>query len=478
MAALILFCRGVAADSGVVSADSSSDSNHRPDIVFVQAARVESDGVRTRFPEGSRLVRLAGAGKAGEGVNLTAELFAVADPEISFDGERLIFSGQKTRGESWQIWEMRTDGTEKKQITKCAGDCVRAAYLADDEIAFTVAGIGGVSGSSYLAVAKRDGADLRRITFGPGDWRLETVLRDGRILASAASPLMAGTAVAQARMFYTLRPDGTALDSLRCEHRELVIRKEASELADGSIIYAKSAKAEEYGGALTEILQGDLKETTVSSTGATYGSPRVLSAEQIIVARRVNLTGHADGKFELYAFDVKKKAIGRRIYGDEKLNSLQAVAIGKRAVPKKFWSMVNKELKSGYLISLDSYAAADEPGGRVTGVIARVRVMTLEAGSQEEKILGEAPVEKDGSFYVEVPADQAVRFELLDAAGRTMRAEHGWIWSRPGEQRGCAGCHSDKAVAPENRWPMTLKRFDTPTRFGEKQSLGAGSHAN
>ncbi len=427
---------------------------------------------------GSWLVRLAGKPSASKPENLTAELFAAADPQISFDAERVVFSGQKLSTRPWQIWEMRTDGTEKRQLTNCAEDCFRPGYLPDDEIVFTVAGAQGTGRSSYLAVVKRDGSNRHRITFGPGKWWMETVLRDGRIVASASTPLTEGAADSGGRQFYTMRPDGTALDSLRCEHKEIALRSEASELEDGSIVFTESAKAGQYGGSLMEIAQGDLKETTAGPRNEMFGSPWPLSAEKLIVARRTNTSAKPDGYFELYAFDLKQKTMGQKIYGDAKLNSVQAVPIATHMVPKKYWSMVNSASKAGYLIALDSYASVDEKSGRIGTPIAKVRVRTLQPSTQNEVVLGEAPVEKDGSFYVEVPADQPVRFELLDASGGTIRMERGWVWSRAGEQRGCAGCHSDKAVAPENRWPMTLKRFDSPTQFGEQQGLSAGKHEN
>jgi len=83
-------------------------------------------------------------------------------------------------------------------------------------------------------------------------------------------------------------------------------------------------------------------------------------------------------------------------------------------------------------------------------------------------------VEKDGSFYIAVPPDRPVRFELLDANGAVIRAQQSWIWSRPGEERGCVGCHENKAIAPENRWPLALKRFDTPTPLGLGSTVQAG----
>ena len=486
---LVITCRSFAGNAEQASMDktpgSSSASKRdqtapldQPDLIFVQATKLNGQSAFTRFPEGSRIVRLSGKSSASQPKNLTPEMFAAADPQISFDGDRVAFAAQTSSTSLWQIWEMGTDGSNKRQISNCTANCVRPAYFPDDEIAFTAQAEGTDLKSNYLAAIKRDGSEQRRITFGPGNWWLETVLRDGRILASANSPLTDASVENRARSFYTMRPEGTALDSLRCQHTEIAARSGASELEDGSIIYVKSASANKYGGALTEIRQGDLNEAVLGPGNEAVSSPHTLSPDRLIVSRKMSIASKPDATFELFAFDLKRKAYAQKIYGDAKLNSVQPVPIVKQSIPKKYWSMVNPESKSGYLIALDAYASVDEKNGRFSQVIANVRVWTLQPSTQKELILGEAPVEKDGSFYVEVPADQPVRFELLGPDGQTIRKEQGWIWSRAGEQRGCAGCHSDKAIAPENRWPMTLKRFDTPTQFGQSQSVSAGSHAN
>lgn len=491
LVALIASSRGFALGSKPAPAERNSEISapaitrtnsaanvEMPDLIFVQAAKVKGDFGRGRFPEGSRLVRMSGKPAMGELTDLTPDFFAAADPQISFDAERVMFSGQKARTDRWQVWEMRTDGTERRQITDCSEDCFHPIYLPDDELGFAAATAQGQERASYLAVAKLDGSNRHRITFGPGNWRIETVLRDGRIVASATSPLTEDPTNSQPRLFYTMRPDGTALDSLRCEHTKIAFRGEASESEDGSLIFTQSGNAGQFGGALMEIEQGNLSETEIGQTTEKYSSPRMLSAEKILVARKAKSAEIPDGRFDLYLVDTKQKSTAQRVYSDTKLNSIQAVPIAKHIVPKKYWSMVNSESKAGYLIALDSYSSVDDKSGRIATPIAKVRVWTLQAGVQKDVALGEAPVEKDGSFYVEVPADQPVRFELLDDNGRTIRLERGWVWSRAGEQRGCAGCHSDKAVAPENRWPMTLKRFDTPTQFGEKQGPSEGTHAN
>ena len=450
-------------------------SKTRPELLFVEAAVVKDGNTPQRFPSGSRIVRLSSNSK--QPVDLTPEFFAAADPQVEFSGAKVLFSAQRNAGERWQIWEMNADGTNKRQVTNCTEDCVRAAYLPAGEIVFTVASLRKGRLESYLAVCKTDGSQMRPITFGPGNFWLETVLRDGRVLASASSPLQENDTARKTRLLYTLRPDGAALDSFRCDHQPMVRRDEAEELEDGSVIFVKrSDPRETAAGALTEVRRGDPHESAVGNRAEQYRSPRALSADKLVVSRAVAAHGTTAAKFDLYAFDLKKQADGELIYSDAKLSSIQAVPLVASAVPKHFWSTLNMDAKSGYFISLNSYDSMEGVRGRLAAAIARVRVIALESSNGGERSLGEAPVEKDGSFYVELQANEPVRFELLDEKGQTIVAERSWIWTRPGEQRGCPGCHGDKALAPENRWPLTLKRFDTPTALLEKDNAAETAH--
>jgi len=449
----------------------------RPDLLFVQAESILDGNVPLRFPSGSRIVRLPVDSKRP--LELTTEFFAAADPQVDFSGAKILFSAQENSGAKWQIWEMNADGSNKRRITNCTEDCLRASYLPGGEIVFTVNAQRGGRPESYLAVSKTDGSEMHRITFGPGNFWLETVLRDGRVLASASSPLQDTEAAGRTRLLYTLRPDGAALESFRCEHESSFVRDDAAELEDGSVIFVRRSNASgARGGALAEVRRGDPGESALGSRAAKYRSPRPLSTGSLIVARASLLPGVSKEKFDLYAFDLKKQADGNVIYSDPKLSSFQAVPLIATPVPKRFWSTLNLDSHAGYFISLNSYISSEGAKGRLAAAIARVRVFSLELSAPQERNLGEAPVEKDGSFYVEVPANQPVRFELLDANGQTIVAERSWIWTRPGEQRGCPGCHGDKALAPENRWPLTLKRFDTPTALLEKNDAAEAAHAH
>jgi len=119
--------------------------------------------------------------------------FSAADPRISFDGSKVLFAAKKDASAGWQIWEMNTDGTDQHQVTHCSGDCLSPTYLPRDAIAFSgEVQDGNGARVSQLFFAKLDGTEVQQITFGPGDYELETVLQNGMILASARSPLVSG----------------------------------------------------------------------------------------------------------------------------------------------------------------------------------------------------------------------------------------------------------------------------------------------
>jgi hypothetical protein len=455
----------------------ASHAAPRPDILFVQTPVYVPGPLAQRFPKGSAIALLSFSRQHSVAL-LTNDFFAAADPQVNFDATKLLFSGQKDRASHWQIWEMDLNGANKRQVTQCSADCLRAAYLPADEIAFTVEDSSQKQFLSSLAVVKIDGSGFHPITFGTASFQLETVLRDGRIVASAPWPLRSADETGAARLFYTLRPDGTAIESYRCEHRAKTIQADAEELADGSLLFVRKAISGSLaGGELARISQGASGATPLGPSQALYQSPRQLSTNELIVAKQRLVATNSARRFDLYLMNLKTGALGERLYADEKLSSIQPIPVAPHEIPKHYWNTLNPESSTGNLISLNSYLSADEARGRISTPISRVRVFTVNPSDGQERNLGEAPVESDGSFFIKVPANAPVRFVLLDVRNQIIREEHGWVWARPGEQRGCTGCHGDKAVAPDNHWPLTLRRFDTPTPMGESEHASATSQA-
>jgi Hydrazine synthase alpha subunit middle domain len=73
-----------------------------------------------------------------------------------------------------------------------------------------------------------------------------------------------------------------------------------------------------------------------------------------------------------------------------------------------------------------------------------------ETDFEPQQILGYAPIEPDGSFKLEVPADTPLALAIIDTKGRALQTHLNWIQVRPGERRTCDGCHSPRRGASIN----------------------------
>jgi hypothetical protein len=73
-----------------------------------------------------------------------------------------------------------------------------------------------------------------------------------------------------------------------------------------------------------------------------------------------------------------------------------------------------------------------------------VRNALGETNFEGQQILGYAPVEPDGSFKLQVPADVPLALSVIDSEGRAIQTHTNWIQVRPGERRTCDGCHSPR----------------------------------
>jgi hypothetical protein len=136
-------------------------------------------------------------------------------------------------------------------------------------------------------------------------------------------------------------------------------------------------------------------------------------------------------------------------YNNSDSHSVEPVIVMERPLPKKLPSTVNTSKESGYFICMDTNRSdIDVLDEKAT----KIQVLGINS------VLGEAPVSEDGSFYVEIGADQPIRFQSLDDQGEVVRGPSSWMWVRPNERRGCVGCHEDRETSPENVVPKAIER--------------------
>ena len=156
-----------------------------------------ADGTLRRLPgEGGRLVLVDARGRARV---LTRGFDSAADPEVSFDGQRVLFAGRQNKGDPWCAWEMKVDGTGLHRIT-CGATGVRQPIYQPTIFTITATNVepwvqvafagenpgerneAGVSANSSLWSCKTDGTALRRLTHNLSNDMDPVVLPDGRMI--------------------------------------------------------------------------------------------------------------------------------------------------------------------------------------------------------------------------------------------------------------------------------------------------------
>ncbi len=124
----IISCEGNVPDDLLIESDPTG-------IIFVKTPRSRT---LNSFSRGGNLYSLVPASPDGKLTNLTnLESGDVADPEISYDGLKVLFSMRKNSSDDWHIYEMNVDGSNLRQLTNSSADDFDPTYLPNGKIIFT-----------------------------------------------------------------------------------------------------------------------------------------------------------------------------------------------------------------------------------------------------------------------------------------------------------------------------------------------------
>ncbi len=385
-----------------------------------------------RFPSGATIfVR-----ESSDEHVLLPEFAATADPAISFDGERLLFAGKRKPGEPWQIWELALTAGDARQITSGKDDCIRPFYLPDDRIVYARK----TDGRFRIEAADLSGGNALALTYGPANFLPSDILRDGRILFEAGYPLGSE----KTPEIYTVYSDGSGVESYRCDHDK--VHHLGRQVTSGDIVFASAS-------GLSRFTSAQAKEVPIYIPAGEYaGDVAELPSGGWLLPKRRDVKG----SYELVIWNPGSSTLGVVLQKAD-ANAIQPVVLGPRVLPNRHPSGLH-DWPNANLLCLNAYTSKYT---FAAGSVDSVRLYARHS-SGEMKLLGAAPVERDGSFFLHVPSEQALQIELLDAAGKTLKRESGFFWMRRGEQRVCVGCHAGPENAPENAVPQILLRSTLP----------------
>jgi hypothetical protein len=384
-----------------------------------------------RFPAGAVVKLLSG----GASRALAPSLAVSADAALSPDARTVLIAAKERAGQPWQIWEVPLTGGSPRQVTFGTEDCIRPFYAAEGKFVYARKTARGFQ----IEIAPLAGGSALRLTYLPGDFLPDAILRDGRVLFEAAFPV----APAAVRDLYTVYVDGTGVETRRCDHGP--DRHSAAELASGDTIFQAGTGLARF----TSARAGRLELTLPK--GQYVGPVAETDAGEWLAAYRAG----GAGAYWICRFPPRAVAQPVKVAGP---NAWQPVPVRVRLAPPYHPSSLGNR-EGANLLCLNSYTSKTQQIPK--GSVAEVQVWSMDERGATVA-LGKAPVETDGSFYVQTPSEAPLRFELLDRAGKTVAAEKGWFWARKGEQRVCVGCHAGPERAPENLAPQVLLRTQKP----------------
>ncbi|HLY04683.1 MAG TPA: hypothetical protein VKR31_02945 [Rhizomicrobium sp.] len=408
-----------------------------------------------RFPRGAQLL-LVHEGKTEPLVNGFA---ATADANVSFDGKQVLFAGKQSASDLWQIWELTLADRSVRRVITTEGDAERPLYLPGGRMVWAQRASHG-----FQLQSAEDGHPTRvtplNPTAGPGTTPLTyatssafpvDVLRDGRILFESVFPLGSGTTPE----LYLVYADGSGIESYRCDHG--VARWGGKQLASGDVVFT-------HGNSLARFTSPLAHEERIATPRAEFagGLAETTAGAWLLSARTT-----ASARYSIAQWKPGVSNL-RTVLSQAGEDLVDPVLVSPRPVPNRHPSGLHR-WDYANLLALDARLSRD---GTLHSSPIAVRVEALD-DSGHAIDMGTAPVEQDGSFFIQVRGDRPIRLALLDARGSVLRQQHGWFWARAGEQRICVGCHTGPERAAENRVPAVLLRTTTPIDLTGSKSKAA-----
>ncbi len=362
--------------------DDIIDRSGQAAIVFVKERNVEHfhssailSNVNEYFP-GSDLYLLSPISSQGKLTNLTGQYTtrgqsdprnygACADPEVSYDGTKILFSMRINRGSRWHLYEMNTDGSNLVQLTNTPdADDMDPAYLPNGQIIFTSTRARIVDeyerrDAPLLHVGDRapDGRliNIRQISFNQSHDMNPMVHSSGKVIYGRWEHLGNPNRIP----LFVINPDGTRKFVMYGNHSPQASQDqtflEARELSDGGLVCSVMERDSPFEGgaiAIIDISSSDDNltwitpdtspfNTTRRATQAIYKSPHPIIDKTAPSDRREKILfsmspipidpGYRDKRadYGIYVMD-KDGSNVRLIYNDPETNDIDAVPVMPR----------------------------------------------------------------------------------------------------------------------------------------------------
>ncbi|MDR1497313.1 MAG: HEAT repeat domain-containing protein [Puniceicoccales bacterium] len=432
----------------------------------------------------------------------------IADCEVSFDAKTVWFSRRERTSPWWHVFRIQTDGSNLRQITFGPYHDVQPVELPNGRIAFSSTRLGTRDEyhgylSTGLSTMTPDGQDIQVVGFNFGRDSEPSVSDDGSVL------------ITRLELFYSrmkteynllaIRSDGTQARTIYGPERRAFWRKIhggyggwfAGGVAGGRHRLLRLTQPQPFstnkillttpaGPVLTQGRYGEqlLRNQFLRKGGndkMVITTAIRLDPKTLLVAAGKKNKVMENSQFPkdpvalgIYTMDVATGNL-QLLYKDEKYSCYEARALHPRTVPPVIPEnpLTRGSQFTGTLYSQSvfySQEARTRESGKLLRIVEGLPQVTRHAtqttpkerawknhGGAFGRDIGIIPLAVDGSFAIDVPADRFIALQVLDSDRNVVGNQLVWMNVRPGENKGCIGCHEHAETAVRTTTPLALR---------------------
>ena len=476
------------------------------ELLFAKRQTYDTSHIYTTYFDGSHryggeLSVLSQVRPEGRTHSITTELSPDAiyrDPDLSFDGTRVLFSYKPDLPTACRIYEVGIDGTGLRQLTNSEYDDVDPCYLPDGRIVFIstrcrrVVLCHNAFTVSVLHTMDASGGDVECVSQNTVNDFTPSVLADGRVAYTRWEYVDKNLGNNQS--LWVVNPDGGRPTHVAGEHWGPVTFWEPRAIPDSSkLICTLSPHMPIAVGPIALVDPADVCASPAVYENITpelppphhfgwdrsdvgyYCNPFPLSEDFYIVSYAYGPDPEQPNGYGLYLLDRWNNR--DLVYRDPATSCFEAFPVKPRPVPPALapTQMVETDDMATVCV-LDVYQGL---GGVERGAVKYLRVLeevpkpvSAECSAiwlqypiisngmhlAVKRLLGTVPVEPDGSVQFRAPANKPLYFAALDADRMEVQRMRALTEFRPGERVTCIGCHEPRDTAPANGTRLAFQR--------------------
>ncbi len=401
---------------------------------------------------------------------------SVRDPQVHYDGQKILFSYRPAGTDFFHLYEINVDGSGLRQLTSGEFDDIEPTYLPDGDIIFVSTRCKRWVNCwmTQVAVMYRCDANGGRITQISANTEHDNtpwVMPDGRILYTRWEYV--DRSQVEYHHLWTMNPDGTGQQVFYGNMRSWIVMIDAKPIPGTQKVLANFSPGHgvnEHAGRAT-IVSGETGPDDATAPKALHKGghirdPYPLSEDLFLMARGNQLVLMDDQNHE------------QVIYTDAtKIGLHEPRPIRPRPREPVIPSRLNPKEPTGTMVLTDVYLGRNMPGverGQIKKLLileSLPKPVNFSGGPDLvswlgtftlERVLGTVPVEPDGSASFQVPARRQVFFVALDEKDMSVKRMQSFTTVMPGEVLGCVGCHEDRNLAPKHTSTGTLLAMRRP----------------